>query len=356
MNALKPREKRKELEQTIKQWIISGKLSAGEKLPTYEELNRKFNASHATFHHVLNGLKQEGFINSVERRGIFVSERPPHLNRFALIFQSHERTNLFWTKLAEQAVEMKNKHNVEFVIFRGNGINDSKADDWVLLQKQLEQQMLGGMCFTFRPTNIPLIQTIKQFPNIPKVFFEKDCDYENTMICNLDTRACVFASLDWFKTQHVKKVALLTMGEQSQEKYFLENVAGFGLATKAEWILSASRGYLKSTENLVKLLLSLPIQDRPEGIYITDDNLLPYVQSALIEKNIKVPDEIKLVCHCNFPDNSVSVLPVKKTGINAEDIIEAMIRLIRDFYRTGKCGEALIPAVTDNDIQIRSAV
>lgn len=356
MNNLRPREKRKILEEKIKEWIISGKLAAGEKLPTYEELNKKFNASRATFHHVFNGLKNEGFIKSVERQGIFVSEKPPHLNRFALVFQRHERTSLFWTKLAEQAMVQNETNNVEFVIFRGNAIGDSKEDDWVNLQDQLEKQMLGGLCFTYIPDNIPLINTLKQYPHIPKVFFEKCDEYENSSVCNLDIHSCVKSSLDWFKTQNIKKIALLSMGKQSQEKHFLDLVSEFGLTTKPEWVLSASRGYIQSTENLIQLLVSLPKKDRPEGIYITDDNLLPYVQSALIEKNIKVPDDIKLVCHFNFPDNSKSVLPVKKTGINAAEIIEAWIKINRDFYKTGKCEEVMIPAVTDNDIPMRSAV
>ena len=66
MNALLPFYY--QIKQTIKDWIIHGEFSAGEKIPSEHELSKQFIVARLTVRQAISQLIQEGFL--VRRRGI----------------------------------------------------------------------------------------------------------------------------------------------------------------------------------------------------------------------------------------------------------------------------------------------
>jgi GntR family transcriptional regulator, trehalose operon transcriptional repressor len=68
-------EKRyKEIYQSIKNDIFQRKYKVGEKLPSENEFCKLYNASRGTIHKVLNLLAEEGLVNSMHGKGVFVLE------------------------------------------------------------------------------------------------------------------------------------------------------------------------------------------------------------------------------------------------------------------------------------------
>ena len=62
------------LYRKIKQDILSGKLSAGEKLPSKRSLARHLQVAVITVENAYAQLLMEGYLYAVERKGYFVSE------------------------------------------------------------------------------------------------------------------------------------------------------------------------------------------------------------------------------------------------------------------------------------------
>ena len=66
-----------ELYNWITGLIESGKLSAGDRIPSENELIAKFGVSNTTARRTLLELKNSGWVRKVRGSGTFVSETPP---------------------------------------------------------------------------------------------------------------------------------------------------------------------------------------------------------------------------------------------------------------------------------------
>src|SRR5437764_1328518 len=66
--------------------IVEGKRVRGSRLPNRQELEQVFQVSSATLQRALNHLIQDGFIYSRGSMGTFVSENPPFLSHYGLVF------------------------------------------------------------------------------------------------------------------------------------------------------------------------------------------------------------------------------------------------------------------------------
>ena len=69
------------LVEEIKDSILSGRVKAGEKLPSENELSAKYQISRHTVRKALSILAQEGYIVAEHGRGTFCSERMCHLKQ-----------------------------------------------------------------------------------------------------------------------------------------------------------------------------------------------------------------------------------------------------------------------------------
>jgi DNA-binding LacI/PurR family transcriptional regulator len=339
--------KRRQLVEELKDWIVDGEMKPGDSLPTYEELNNRFDASRGTFHHVLKQLKQDGFVVSVERQGTFLAEHLPCRSRYALIFDSDEQSNVFWTKLAREAQRISRKRlDQQFEVFSCDGVKNELNE----LQDKLERRLFAGIFFFFEPRSQLARGIAKNFPKIPKVFLGDYKLADNRCVIRLDGAACVTKVMEYAASQRVKKIGFIARGGPLFITHFPVLAKQFGIETRPEWILSAPEKYTLAVKNLVWLLMSLPNGERPEALYVADDNLLPLVQAALVEKGVKVPDELMLICHYNFPDCTQTVLPVKKIGYDVRDILNQGVQLIRSHYTEKPVVEATVSGKYDSEI------
>lgn len=329
MILLKPGMKRQQLVETLKDRIISGDLSQNGRLPTYEELNKQFDASRATFHYVLDQLKRDGFIMSVERQGTFIAEHLPCRNRYAIVFESDEHDNVFWTKLADEARQMgRRDKQCQFEIFHNDDVNHEEAQR--LLDK-LSRRMFAGVFFVHRLNRSLPQRVFRDYPDLPITALSDEYS-KNVHRIKFAVETCVEKVVSCAKQQGARKIGSISRGEQEGSKHLQATAERYGLECRPEWILFSPEKYLAGVKNLVRLLFTLPPHQRPDTLYITDDNLLPLIEAALIEIGIKVPDELKLICHFNFPDKTRTVLPVKKIGYDVRDILNLNVEMVRKHY------------------------
>lgn len=328
MKILEAGLKRAQLEKELKDKIISGEFAPGSRLPTYEQMNRRFNASRATFHFTLRKLKSEGFLYGIERKGVFVPEKLPNRTRFALLFEDSEHENLFLSKLAREAVLLNADREQEFVFFRGYRRTSKELPQWNELREQLEQRRLAGCCFFFDPVQPELRQLIRDFPDVPKLMYNDYPAKEGFTFLSLDQRSCAEQGVSCLKEQDCRRLAILSKDLQPLAGEVEKCAARGGLECREEWIHSVPSLLPHYAEHLILLLMSLPADRRPDALYITDDNLLNNILAGLVKAGIRVPEELKIVCHTNFPDNAPAILPIRKIGFDVREILLESVRVI----------------------------
>ena len=94
--------------------------------------------------------------------------------------------------------------------------------------------------------------------------------------------------------------------------------------------------------------------ERPDALIITDDNLVEYAAAGVIAAGMRVPEELEVVAHCNFPWPTPSVVPVKRLGYEVTRILQACLDSI-DLQRSGQKALPVtqIPAVFEEEVSPR---
>src|SRR6266849_4564392 len=107
--------------QRLRKQIVESRFPPGSRLPTRNELEGKFKASLMTVQRALSFLESEGFVCSRGRNGTFVSDYPPHLYCYALVFPHHPAREghwvRFWTALSHEAARMQHRSRRKFEFF-----------------------------------------------------------------------------------------------------------------------------------------------------------------------------------------------------------------------------------------------
>lgn len=75
-----------QIKQTIKTWILNKEFTPGEKIPSENELAKKFKVSRLTLRQAISQLAQEGFLVSKRGEGTFVTSNENLINSFGLEF------------------------------------------------------------------------------------------------------------------------------------------------------------------------------------------------------------------------------------------------------------------------------
>jgi DNA-binding LacI/PurR family transcriptional regulator len=116
---------------------------------------------------------------------------------------------------------------------------------------------------------------------------------------------------------------VLGLAEWPQDywQWFARDVASRGMSTKEYWVQALARSAHRSAANLTHLLMHKGQQDRPDGLLIMDDNLLEHGTQGLLAAGVRVPDELDVVAHTNFPWPTPSAVPVRRLGFDVRRIL-----------------------------------
>ena len=348
MTILDRGKKRLGLEQALKNSILDGRLRPGMRLPTLEQLNFKFNASKATFQHVINKLKRQGFIRSVERQGLFVADRLPNETHFGLVFD--RKTNAFLKKIEEQAELLNREGKSNFSVFRNEYTPALLERNWTALRERLQEQTLAGLFFFFNPVDEEILQMIQQYSEVPMVMYDHYPNHDSLLVLKMEPESCAEKSLELFLQRNLRRLAVISKPEQPLARSFLRAAREKGIEIPDRWCLTAPEYSSEGARNIILLLFSLPPEQRPDGLYITDDNLLNAVQAGIVESGVRVPQDLTVVCHTNFPDPPETVIPVLKVGFDNRELLRLSVEAVREYKGSGTVTHNVIQGKYETEI------
>lgn len=98
----------------LREKILSGVYKTGDKLPTVTQLCSIYSTSDATIRKSLEMLKVSGYIHSVKRIGLFVSDK----NRSALVFNYSEATSMRSKPDRSEVISVERLKNEVYTYFQ----------------------------------------------------------------------------------------------------------------------------------------------------------------------------------------------------------------------------------------------
>lgn len=321
-------------------------------MPTRRELCEGLGCSSATLQQAMNLLTDEGFIVSMTRNGTVVSETSPHLTEIAIVFPEASGDNRFWTALGNEAIKPRDDG---FNLRCWYGIDEHiKNPDRLQLEQDVLNGRLAGIFFASSPhflVDSPLLMQ----PRIARVAFGTE---------DIITRFQQTLSVVSLKGGSFSERAITRLLERGRRRLAVVNT--FGTGGYEKWSAATARNgcelppwayhevdqkHALTARYLARLLFRESMPDRPDGLIITDDNLVEQVTLGLADAGVNVPEDLDIVAHCNFPWPPPSALPVTRLGFDAHRILEEGLCLLRETIAGAPPAKATVEAVFEEELE-----
>ena len=333
--------------------IVSGRLAPGMRLPTRRQLLKKYRSSLMTIHHVCNSLIRDGFAEPRGKLGTFVSANPPHLCDYGLVFYSRQGTKdwrRFDAAMLNEASTSDWTHARKMHFYYDiMGHSDAQAEQSRLLS-DVSAHKLAGLIFTTNPPISVMEALSQQSLHVPVTAILGQADIPNLTAVMLNRESLIAKALDYLAGRGRRRVAFLNKFQSSNlarleerqrqleeqqrasEKRQRASAAQRGMTCEPHWTLSVDTS---GVGNVVHLLFESGRPNRPDALIITDDNLVEYATAGLVTAGVRVPDDVDVVAHCNFPWPVPSAVPVKRIGYDTREVLRQCVSVI-DMQRQGQ--------------------
>ena len=349
-------DKREGILLALRKRIVAGEWTPGTQLPIRAELEEQFGVSGVTMQKALDQLKLDGFTYGKRRWGTFVTENPPHLSRYAIVFPSRPGTTSpwvrFYTALVNAAANLEQSRSRKFPLFYGiEGPSDN--DEYQQLLRDIRHERLAGLIFPSAPfllTNSPVLLE----PGPPMVAITgPDEPFPQVTPLFLDWGSFIEKALKYLASRGRHRIAVITAPWEQDKfhKYLVQGLAARNLETRPYWLQEVSQHSVKGAKACVHMLLHGRPDERPDGLIITDDNLVEYGVAGAVDAGVQLGKDVDVVAHCNFPWPSPHGMAIKRLGFDAGQLLRRSIEII-DRQRRGEANSdpESIPAVFEDEL------
>jgi len=353
--------KQRELISHLRREIIEGRLAPGNQLPTRREIERKFGITNATIQRAVDRLIRDGFVVAERPRGTFVAENPPHLCNYAMVFED-DATRIGWSRfystLRDQAsLVVQQRPGRQLSMFYNVDGHEDREDYRVLLN-DLRRQRIAGLIFARHPFRLGGTPLMEEFPNVPRVAIASE---SRTQFAGVypDLPSFYSRAADHLIAQGKRRPAIV-LASTVEPSYLSEMLStltmkGFDFAPSHLQGIDADNP--RWAANAVNLLMQMDPKQRPDSLIIADDNLVESASAGLLASGARVPGDVEVVAHCNFPAPPPAIVPVKRLGFDVRMLLGACFDII-DARRRGddapatRVGAAtLLPALFENELE-----
>ena len=300
--------------------IVSGVFPPGCQLPTRTVLEEKYKASRVTVQRVLDQLVNDGFVYARGRNGTFVSDRPPHLFQYGLLF--HHRPSpsgqwsRFWSALRNQAEQFNRKNRHKIKIYYGPEHAPDESFDELL--NDIRSNRLAGLIFAAQPYIMKDTVAVTH-PGLPRVAIMPSVEFEGVAAVDPSYESFFNRAFEYLLQEKRCQRPAILMGKHARP--YLDQleriIAERGVKIKPYWMQRMHPGMPEAARELTHLLFHSNQSERPDGLIIADDHLVEHACAGLLAAGVRVPDELQIVAHCNFPSPTPSAVPMRRLGFDA---------------------------------------
>jgi DNA-binding LacI/PurR family transcriptional regulator len=329
--------------------IVQGLIRPESQLPTLKVLEERFQVGQPTVIRALDWLKRDGFVYADSTRGNFVSSRPPHLHRYGIVFGRGPNDwdwNRYWAGLASGASAVGQRRQLDMTLFYGIGQHQTVSESYRQLQREMDTERLAGLIVV--ATESLMSEPFLSRPMPAKVAIAaSDLAVGSVPRVDIDRQSFITRSLKYLASRGRRRVAVLTNASDRFPEY-PARISDFGLSAEPYWFLV---GVKHGAGNIVRLLMNPKNPERPDSLIITDDNMVESAVAGLVATGVKVPEELEVVAHCNWPFPVASVVPVKRLGFDIRQVIETCLDVLEGLRRGETVAPIqLLPAMFEDEV------
>ena len=322
-----------EIVRILRNRITGGEFPPGSPLPLRHELLKEFDISVATFQKCINQLTEEGFLKSKGGKGTFVTEFPPHLYEYALVFPEEtesERKDTFFPSIRKASKNFA--ATMEGVRFRNYFVGNSEyfiTTDMDRLISHAQEHLLAGIIFV---NFAPRPETQKKLAPCPCVVISRlksDSKHDYPSL-EFDAESMLSGCLETLKAKGCRRTAVLVSAGISTKR--LIRLRKMVPDMPDEWLLGIDHitGRPMLNRNIIKLLLNRPKDERPDSLAVLNENFMVLVMEVLKELGLKPGKDIMLASHSNDPIHAEQYPDVEYLSFSSRKVLETAFQLLKE--------------------------
>ena len=341
--------KYKEMVATLRGEIHAGLLAPGQRMPSRVELKERFGTTLLTVQRAMTVLAQDGYVRPVDRSGTFVADYPPHISQYALVFPfaADAPHSQFYLALRNEALKLQRPDRRVSLYYEISGHVD--VPDYPALLECVQSHLAAGIIFV---TALYLLDgsPILEEAGMPRVSIGGVGPQHTIPSVVPDNTAFLPMAMAQLAAENRKRVAILFYTADTDPTANLAHLqacaATHGLELPEHCVQGMNARCCRWARQVVMALMRTAPSERPDALIITDNNLVEYATAGLLAAGIRVPDDLTVIAHTNFPWPTPSYVPVIRLGFDVRELLAACFDSI-DRQRHGETPEAVtrIPLV-----------
>ena len=343
--------KYQEISRKIREKILNGVWLPGSRIPTRSELIRHYDTTIATMQKAMNELLNDGFLVALGKSGTFVTERPPNISSYAVVFPvapaGQGLRDSLWSLVEQRKRNLEDAENIRLKFYYLE-LDNGNCPEFLNLASDAAAGRIAGAIFPYPPLDYMLVPLRKHA--IPAVAITRDrLPGINTVW--VDFGGFFRTAFDLLKERGCRRIAAVTNVRMPYD--YMEMLAKYaeerGMELPPEWRLGISLEFhpVEWGGNLLRLLLTRSGGARPDGLVIGNENLRDIVFRALQSLQLRPGEDVHIVQHANFPAPP-GPMPVKRVGFEVGTLLHACVCELQRFRKDGVIGhDRLVPAVSE---------
>lgn len=315
MSENRPRVNASQVLNDIRSRIMSGAWPRGNLVPTRVELARSLGVGIQTVQKVMSHLQSDGFLEVHGRLGTSVPKRLPCDYRIALVFPALMRRSQFLAALQMAATQVQAADQLEIRTYLCDSQEDVVRSGLVA---DARDQCLGGIISVFREHQF--IEAL--VPDVPCVDLGVSGDV------HLDDAAMTMG-IKHLVRQGRRRIVLFTyLHDSNGAEQHLAHMRRLGASRSSTLIhCDFEKGW--AIRYLCRVLMRGG-SERPNGLFITDDNFVEPVTLGLADAGPKALRGVTVMAHANFPLPPRAHVPVSWIGYDCRTMVRECLTLLRE--------------------------
>ena len=308
----------RQVESYLREQIASGEIGTGEMLPSVKELCRQFGGlNHLTVRQAIKNLSEENLVRSVQGRGSFVTEHHKRDRRIALVLPHLEDT--LFIRIAKGAQEVLETNGVKTMILDSRGSESIEADHIGSLQTL---PLDGALIFPIANGNIAEQVFKLKLDNFCFVLVDRYFEDISAPCVVADNYQGGYESAQHLMKRKRQRVAWIgetrSTSARLRFKGFQDALNDAGIVCRSTLIKDvevapdAPVPYHVAQDEVVHRAVEelLAQKPPPDAIVCCDDADALSTLTALLEKGVRVPEDVAVIGFDDIPGAALSTPPL----------------------------------------------
>lgn len=334
---------RSQISNSLRDAIMRGNIVVGAKLPTTQEMSKRWNTPVANVHAALAPLVKEGLLIRKQGVGTIVNSLDRKLDTIAIyIRQDLRQTYSFFLRMLLTSIQQQlATKGIECRVFFEN--NEKSA--FAQIVDLAETRQIQGVIVPSTDRH--------QLQELQKLSIPFSCMSSARVRNRVQQKysSMVDSIIETMRRHGRSKLGIICgisdcinpveSGELERHKFYLDFFAALeraGIENRSEWNVIIPEGHDLNESgrhnhfsfDAFKTIWSTP--ERPDALYVYPDDLIMGTVLAVTTENVRVPDDLHLILHRNSGYDVLCPLPCTFIENDVDFIANGLIKLIEDQF------------------------